>query len=61
MANFIAKFTYSEKDETPDPNVKLAKEREAKEKDFDTIKWKLFVDGSSNYSGCESDLILKLS
>ena len=59
FADFIAEFTYAEEDDALDPNVKLAKEGEAEEKDGDTMRWKIFVDGSSNCHGCGVGLILQ--
>ncbi|GFZ19591.1 hypothetical protein Acr_28g0002960 [Actinidia rufa] len=54
-----AEFTYVEEDDALDPNVKLAKEGEAEEKDGDTMRWKIFVDRSSNCHGCGVGLILQ--
>ena len=33
LADFIAEFNYSEEDDTPNPNVELAKEGKVEEKD----------------------------
>ena len=39
LANFVAEFTCLEEDGTLDPNVKIAREREAEEKDGNTTRW----------------------
>ena len=49
LGDFIVEFTYSEEDETLDPNFELSKEGEVEEKDGDTTRWKLFIDESSNH------------
>ena len=58
LANFIVEFTYVEGDEVPNTSVELTKEVEVKEKEDDTMWWKLFVNGSSNHNGCDAELIL---
>ena len=59
LVDFKAEFTYPEEKDTPDLDVGLAKEGEAKEKGGDMMRWKLFVDGSSNNHGCGTCLILQ--
>ena len=58
LSNFITEFTYLEEDDTPDPNVELVKEGEAEENDGDTMRWKLFIDRSSNHQGYGTGIIL---
>ena len=61
LGDFIVEFTYSEEDETLDPNFELAKEGEAEEKDGDTTRWKLFIDESSNHQSYGVGFILQTS
>ena len=53
LAGFIAEFTH---DDATDPEVKTLKEQN---KGDDLARWKLFVDGSSNYHGYGAGLVLQ--
>ncbi|GFZ11678.1 hypothetical protein Acr_23g0000630 [Actinidia rufa] len=59
LLDFIVEFTYSEEDDTPIPDVELAKGGETKENIGDTARWKLFEDSSSNQHGYGVGLILR--
>ena len=59
LADFIVEFTCSKSDESLDASAKLAKRIEGEEEEGDIIRWKLFVDGSSNQNGSGGGLILQ--
>ena len=58
LTNFVTKFTH---DVVPEPEVTLPEVETPKKQNLDKniVKWKLFVDGSSNQHGCGADLFFK--
>ena len=51
LTDFIVEFTY---DVAPNFKMKLPEEQD---EDHNIIRWKLFVDGSSNQHGCGTGII----